>query len=259
VVNESWIRELQMRVKDEILSELSRCASNRHIPQGSSTEWTGNSLGLIRAGSLSVEFGEKETLVLTEGSVLGPWIGLCNSLVVVARDESCDLVEYNERELQKLLVANPARAILWTSFINSVAASYLEMFAEVKASAVPPTPRYRSYVPGEVIVRQGELSDEVLYLVDGAAEVIVDNVKVGEIHRDELFGAIAALTGAARTATVVAVQPTVCMVFCKEDFQDLLRSHTGLMTKLIEDMARAMQDLNDTVVHIGQSIGRPSL
>ena len=34
------------------------------------------------------------------------------------------------------------------------------------------------------------------------------------------------------------------MVFERDDFEDLLRSHTALVSKLFEDMARAMHEAN---------------
>ena len=34
------------------------------------------------------------------------------------------------------------------------------------------------------------------------------------------------------------------MVFEIDEFEDLLRSHTGLMSKLLEDIARAMHEAN---------------
>jgi CRP-like cAMP-binding protein len=48
-------------------------------------------------------------------------------------------------------------------------------------------------------------------------------------------------------ASVIASKPTRCMVFERDDFEDLLRSHTALMSKLFEDMARAMHEANTKI------------
>jgi CRP-like cAMP-binding protein len=52
-------------------------------------------------------------------------------------------------------------------------------------------------------------------------------------------------------ASVVAAKPTVCMVFERDDFEDLLRSHSSVMSKLVEDMARAMHEANATIAELG--------
>jgi hypothetical protein len=38
------------------------------------------------------------------------------------------------------------------------------------------------------------------------------------------------------------------MVFGKNDFRDYIRSNAALMEKLFEDFARALEDLNNSVV-----------
>jgi CRP-like cAMP-binding protein len=90
----------------------------------------------------------------------------------------------------------------------------------------------------------------VLCLVDGDADVIAHGAKVGSVKKEEIFGALAALSGAPRMASVVASKPTTCMVFERDDFEDLLRSHTSVMSKLFEDMARAMHEANARIAKL---------
>jgi CRP-like cAMP-binding protein len=43
------------------------------------------------------------------------------------------------------------------------------------------------------------------------------------------------------------------MVFERDDFEDLLRSHTALMSKLFEDMARAMHEANAKIAKLEET------
>ena len=65
---------------------------------------------------------------------------------------------------------------------------------------------------GTAIVRQGEQSDAAYFILDGQAVAGRDDVESYQalevLHAGDFFGEIAALTGAARTANVIAEQPT---------------------------------------------------
>jgi CRP-like cAMP-binding protein len=136
----------------------------------------------------------------------------------------------------------------WCSFLAVSTSCYFAEFAEMKALSVPPTPARRSFEPGDVILREGDHGKEVFFLIEGGASVTVRGTPVGEVREEEIFGALAALTQGVRTATVTASKPTVCLAFSKDDFRDFLRANATLMEKIFEDFARALGDLNDSVI-----------
>jgi aromatic-L-amino-acid decarboxylase len=76
----------------------------------------------------------------------------------------------------------------------------------------------RQAEPDETIIRQWEVSRDFFVLLDGAVEVFVDDRRVRELHRGDMFGEIAALEwahgyGYPRTASVVATEPSRLVVF----------------------------------------------
>jgi len=73
---------------------------------------------------------------------------------------------------------------------------------------------------------------------------------VGDIRRDELFGAIAALTDTPRTATVKADVSCSVLVVPSTSFKALLTSRPDTVTKLIEDMARTIISTNDKILSL---------
>jgi CRP-like cAMP-binding protein len=109
-------------------------------------------------------------------------------------------------------------------------------------------PEIRQYSKGQEIIRQGGTDNEVYTLISGAADVIVDNTKVGEIQRDEIFGAIAALTDTPRTAQVMALSECTVLVVPADRFHSLLSSRPETVTKLIEDMARTIISSNEKII-----------
>jgi CRP-like cAMP-binding protein len=109
-------------------------------------------------------------------------------------------------------------------------------------------PRMRILNPGELIIEQGTHSRGVYTLIEGLADVSVDGVQVGEIAASEIFGAIAAITDAPRSASVIARTHCLVMEVDRDNFKLMLQTHPSLVNKLIEDMARTIQDLNSQVV-----------
>ncbi len=111
-----------------------------------------------------------------------------------------------------------------------------------------PAPGFRRFADGEVIVEQGAAADYVYTILEGAADVFVDNVRVGEVGAEEIFGAMAVLTGSPRTATVRARGTVSLMMVAKEDFSRLVGSHPHLALNLLKDMAGTIVSLNERVV-----------
>lgn len=111
------------------------------------------------------------------------------------------------------------------------------------------------FAPGETIIREGEAADFVYTLNSGYAEAHQGGVKVGEICPGEIFGALAAFTGVSRNASVIA--RTICRVEAihKDDFILLVRRQPDLCVKLIQDMARLIGDLNETVRILSTPVG----
>ena len=166
--------------------------------------------------------------------------------------DGCHVVGYDNNELSTLFRQAASAFHHWSAMVTASASHYFAQFSSLKVKAVPPRPKFRSFSAGDVILKEGEFGQEVLCLVDGDADVIAHGTKVGKVKNEEIFGALAALTGAPRMASVVAAKPTTCMVFERDDFEDLLRSHTALMSKLLEDMARAMHEANATIAKLAE-------
>jgi len=82
-----------------------------------------------------------------------------------------------------------------------------------------------TFEPGEVIVRQGERTDRFYIVVEGQVEVRREghgqDVVVTRHEAGHLFGEVGALTGAAQTATYVALDQVMVMAIDRTAFQDI--------------------------------------
>jgi voltage-gated potassium channel len=95
--------------------------------------------------------------------------------------------------------------------------------------------RPREVAAGSTVVRRGQPGDCMYFVVDGEVEIRVRPSPV-RLGPGSFFGEIALITGAPRTATVVATQPTMLLVLDLLDFRDLAARRPEL-TKVISDEA----------------------
>ena len=110
------------------------------------------------------------------------------------------------------------------------------------------TPGFEIYNQGDIIIHQGDKADFVFNLSEGTAEVVVDGVAVGGIAEGEIFGAMAVLTNADRSATVMAKTRCSVVKVPKDQFANLIKSNPSTIHSLLTDMANSIVNLNEQLV-----------
>ncbi len=106
------------------------------------------------------------------------------------------------------------------------------------------TARRRTFDAGATMVRQGDPGARGFYLVlEGQVDVVRDGAKVAQMGAGEYFGEMALLLeDTARTADVVAAQPTTCLVMTQWDFRAMLRSHPDMAASMMLELAQRLRD-----------------
>ena len=96
--------------------------------------------------------------------------------------------------------------------------------------------------PGDVLFRQHEPGDALYLLVDGVlaawAEVDGSQEMLNEIAPGETIGEIALVSGAARSASVKAVKPSLLIRLGRDDFEATAESHPLVYKALLEVLGR---------------------
>ncbi len=100
----------------------------------------------------------------------------------------------------------------------------------------------REFEQGESIILATDVGREVMFVVDGAVdvkrssedgrEVIISRLGIGQ-----LFGEIAVLTAATRSADVVAAENCMVLSLKANDFEELLSRHQSFVRALLVDLA----------------------
>ncbi|MGC9393228.1 MAG: cyclic nucleotide-binding domain-containing protein [Anaerolineae bacterium] len=100
----------------------------------------------------------------------------------------------------------------------------------------------RTYDPGETIVTQGKGGEGFFVIIEGQVEVIREQldgtgVTLHELEVGDFFGEMALLTERLRTASVVATEPTCCLVLTRWDFLGLLREDADMAVAVLQELA----------------------
>ena len=95
--------------------------------------------------------------------------------------------------------------------------------------------------PGELIVRQGDDSHEMYFLIFGSAQVIREEngeeLVLSTLYSGTIFGEMGVLQGTKRAASIVSVTACEIMVLTKEDFDEVC-SREGLHRYIAAQLAQ---------------------
>lgn len=216
------------------------------------------SLYLVEAGSLVARYQNRTIYTLEEGDLLLPDItGTSDqeASVYFGSETGATLAQIPALEFMSRIVNDPSAAKLWTRLLITYAGLMLRMTAFRSEEENSTTPGFQVYAPGDIIIRQGDRADYVFNLSSGIAEVLVDEVTVGRIAEGEIFGAMAALTHADRSATVRATTECSVVKVPKEQFTDLIKSNPATIHSLLIDMANSIVNLNEQLVALRGNLG----
>ncbi|OUS30234.1 hypothetical protein A9Q99_07110 [Gammaproteobacteria bacterium 45_16_T64] len=157
------------------------------------------------------------------------------------------LRRYHRAELLTAMSNHADIAKIWADFLIEECKRRTCIISLVEQGIDKASLGFVHYQEGDVIIEQGTTADSVYSIVEGHAEVFVNDIKVGEVLENEIFGAMALLTNSPRTAKVVASCTCMILVVPKEQFETLMKTHPHICMNLMENMARKIVSLNEQV------------
>jgi CRP-like cAMP-binding protein len=103
--------------------------------------------------------------------------------------------------------------------------------------------------PGETILRQGDPGDSLYVVRSGQVAVQVGVLgafkEIAALSEGQFFGEMSLMTGAMRSATIVAKTDTECYIVDKESFQEIVLEKPELAGVISEILAQRQVPLGD--------------
>jgi hypothetical protein len=212
-----------------------------------------NRIYLLQSGLLHAVIEDKPIFYIQEGDLIGLRQGLSTAPCTYRSDEPLILLPFDRELLFKHIHASGERQEQFTQYILGQAALMSDALAFSRPPEVRPVTGFQHFPSGAELIRQGDEADHVFIITEGHAEAFVQGIKVGDVQKDEIFGAMALFTREKRSATVIASAATTVMMIPKEQFLALMQSNPRIAHSLIESMARRIDLMNKELTQYKQA------
>ncbi len=115
-----------------------------------------------------------------------------------------------------------------------------------------PSLKHAEFAPGEFIIRQGGESGSMYIVIQGSVDVHVDGETgmseyVATLEAGQFFGELSVFTGEKRTANVIAMTATECLVIDKPILTELFKWHPELAVDISEIITERQANLAATL------------
>jgi CRP/FNR family transcriptional regulator, cyclic AMP receptor protein len=104
-----------------------------------------------------------------------------------------------------------------------------------------------SYREGEIILKEGEVGNYLLFLLEGAVEVQVGGLVIGTFTPIEVFGEMAAIDGQPRSATVVAKANCKLARVTEGRFEQLIQQKPELAIHVMRTLIERIRWMNSVL------------
>jgi CRP-like cAMP-binding protein len=122
------------------------------------------------------------------------------------------------------------------------------LFANVPGHALASVARLLEEVriaEGTTIIERGAVEDWMFVVVEGRVRVHIESKEIGEKGVGEVFGELAVLAPAPRSASVTAIESTLLLRLRRRPFEELLDDQPELSRSVISTLARLLQTMAD--------------
>jgi CRP-like cAMP-binding protein len=157
-------------------------------------------------------------------------------------------VSFLKRRHLSALLQDSALIEKWTQLLcleNKINVSLCSFYLQEDVTA---DFQYRHYSTGEIIIAEGDTSQEIFEMISGSAIVLHNNQEIGKINAGEPFGEISFLTASPRTATVKALENCFVRIADNEQFLRLIKTNPQLVVHISKTLAERVIQLNRRII-----------
>jgi CRP-like cAMP-binding protein len=136
----------------------------------------------------------------------------------------------------------------------------VELFAQmtdVELSALAERLKYVQFAKGNMIARQGAVAHWLYIIINGEAEVFLEAAggerrSVNVLGRGNFFGEMGMMTGAPRSASVIARTDMECYRLDKDAFAGIMQARPGLAEEIAHILVERRAELDSVLHHLDE-------
>lgn len=197
----------------------------------------------LEEGEIHLEMEGQTLLSYDAGDIIGLIRPINTAAMTLTCASKVKLIPLHRNNTIEYVCKTRTGQLLWSQYLSNLASIFMEMMSHLPVQR-PVNKGFMHLEAGQTIINQGDTSDYVYTMMEGSADVFKDGVKVGEIHAQEIFGAMASFIGKERSATVVARERCLVIAVPESEFQTLIAEQPELSYTLLKTMAGTIKTLN---------------
>lgn len=109
----------------------------------------------------------------------------------------------------------------------------------------------REFAAEEYIVRQGESGLGLYFITGGRAKVEIERdgmkVVVAELKEGDFLGELSIIDDKARSANVISLEDTRCLLLTRDSFSKLLKKHPEIALQMLKSLVSRIRSTNDRI------------
>ncbi len=102
----------------------------------------------------------------------------------------------------------------------------------------------REYDAGSTIVEKGEGGVGFYLILNGLVEIKSNGTTLAKLGPGQFFGEMSVIDNQPRSANVVAVEPSKCLILSAWSFNALITEHPKIALKILQEFVRRLRDTN---------------
>lgn len=123
-----------------------------------------------------------------------------------------------------------------------------QLFSESELQALAENLKYAPFAKGDVITKQGAVAHWLYILTEGEADVVLEtptgNRALSAIQAPSFFGEMGMMTGAPRSATVIAKTDVECYRLDKQAFESIIQSRPSIAEEITHVLVARQTELH---------------
>ena len=100
---------------------------------------------------------------------------------------------------------------------------------------------------GTKLVEEGKGGVGFYLILEGTAEVIREGEKLAELGAGNFFGELSVIDGAPRTADVIAMTDTYCLVITQWAMKSLIENHPEIAQGMLDELVRRLRATDEAL------------
>jgi serine/threonine-protein kinase len=107
---------------------------------------------------------------------------------------------------------------------------------------------------GELALRAGDRGDTAYFILSGTVEVFAErdgrHVALAQLGKGEIFGEMAVIDPGPRSASVRAIEDTICIVTTYDDFTRSMAENPQFATEFLRTLVARLRDANTRIIEL---------